>query len=443
MTTTVPFTALEEAVFNIERASVPWNVQLEVTTSERIDRERLEAATVAACVTHPLARARRRPHDGWDSRYVWEIPDDIDDIPIREVSVDDGETLAAVRTAFHGESFELTDDPPPFRLLVAHDAEEDGGDRLLLSASHVAVDGVGALRILRSICRAYRGAELESDPIDLEPSRAALEEIRPDEFGRRLGLLGEAASHLRGTVEPPTRIAGDGGGEDLGWGFLDRRLDAGLTERIVEGRPEGVSVNDVLLAALHLTIDRWNRDHGEKAGKISLMMPMNLRPREWFYDVVGMYATFESVTTRSRHREDPEATVECVAEQTSKLKAKDRQAALVESLSWIPNGTPVGLKQQFPHLLRGPGEGLLDTAVLSNLGRVPNPTPTLDGGDPETLAFSPPAWKPIPVGVGVVTVDGTIHLTVRYLQTLFDHEAAIGFTELYLDRLSAVASAIT
>lgn len=438
MARTVPFTPIDEAVYNLERKSMPWNVQFEVASTASTDVETLREAARAAAATHPLARARRRHHHGWDSQYRWAIPDEVGEVPVRTVAVDEEADLAAARTDFFGEPFDLTEPAPPFRLLVARGAGADGGDRLLLCHSHVAADGVGGLRLLRSICSAYRGEDLER-AVDLETAHAALEDRRPSSLAGRLNRVGEAAGHLRNAVEPPSRIAPAEGADESGWGFLTRRVPDDLASRLVEDRPEGVSVNDVLLAALHLAIGRWNADRGDPADKISLMMPVNLRPSEWRYDAVGMYALFESVTTRADDRRDPDATVERVAEQTAELKEPERAAAFLESLELIPAGTPVGLKQQLPAFLRGPGEGLLDTAMLSNLGRVPEPLPALEGTEPGSVWFSPPAWRPTPLGVGVVTVGETIHLCFRYVRSTFDGEAAVAFANLYLDRLAAVA----
>lgn len=362
---------------------------------------------------------------------------EVDDIPVETVAIGGEADLAAARTAFFGEPFDLTDEAP-FRLLVARGAGTDGGDRLLLTHSHVAADGVGGLWLLRSICSAYRGED-PGGAVDLETAHEALDDRRPSSLTGRLHRVGEAAGHLRNTVEPPSRIAPVEGADDLGWGFVTRRGPEDLAARLVEDRSEGVSVNDVLLAALHLAVDRWNADRGDPAEKFSLMMPVNLRPVAWRYDAVGMYALFESVSTGPDDRADPAATLAGVADQTAELKEPDRAAAYLESLELIPPGTPVGLKQRFPELLRGPGRGLLDTAMLSNLGRVPEPLPALDGSEPGAVWFSPPAWKPTPLDVGVVTVGDTIHLCFHCVRSTFDREGAVAFADLYLDRLAAVA----
>lgn len=436
MSTTVPFTMLEEAVYHIERTYTPWNVQFEVETATRIDVDRLREAALAAVAAHPLARASRRQVGGLRSRYVWEIPDGVDEVPVSVATPGDDPDLVATRTRFFGDPFDLTD-APPFRLLVARGAGRAGadgdpdGDSLLVCASHVPVDGVGILRLVRSICRAYRGDAVEPDPVDLETSRSVLDDARPSSFAARAGLVGSAATRLRGTVDRPARVSEDGASDRLEWGFVHRSLGADRSATVVEGRPDGASVNDVLLAALHLAIDGWNREHGDEPDTISTMMPVNVRPREWFYEVVGMYTLFESVTTGPGHRRSPEATLERVVEQTTAIKRDDRATAFLESLDLIPSATPLAVRRLLPELLRGPGRGLLDTAMLSNLGRVPDPAPSLTDDGPEELWFSPPCWEPTPLGIGVATVDGKMQLVFRHMFTTMDRRAAGRFADRF------------
>jgi hypothetical protein len=165
------------------------------------------------------------------------------------------------------------------------------------------------------------------------------------------------------------------------------------------------------------------------------MMPMNLRPTEWFYDVVAMYAMFESVETQARDRRDARTAVRTVAEQTTELKQRDRAAALYEVLQMIPPDTPVGLKQHLPELLRGPGRRLLDTAMLSNLGRLPM-VPSLAEDAEEDIWFSPPTWRGTPIGVGVATYEGQVSLSFRYRRDLFDDPAAEDFADYFVEHVA-------
>jgi NRPS condensation-like uncharacterized protein len=433
--TTVPFSPLDEAVYHIEETLGPLNIQLELGTTETIDVDRLREAAVTACNAHPLARARRQPSCLTEARYDWEILDDVGTVPTRTVDDD----LSATRGEFYGRPFDLTAEPP-VRLRVARGAGRDGGDRVLVCVSHVAADGVAAVRIVRSICQAYRGETPDDDPVGLETSREALDDARPSTISGRLDMLGTVTQRLGDLLNRPTGIAtaGDPGGD--GWGFVERTLGDDLVSKLVTDRPDGVSVNDVLLAAFHLAIADWNGDHGERAGRINVLMPVNARPPEWFYEVVGMYALIERVETRSRHRTDPRSAVETVAEQTATIKRADGDP-LYEALETIPSAAPVGLKRQLPQLLRGVGTRLLDTAVLSNLGRVPE-IPSLSGEGTDSLWFSPPCLAGMPVGIGVATTDGTVRLVFRYTADQFDAEAAERFADRYLERLTATTTAL-
>ena len=437
MTETVPFTPLEEAIFYIERKHGPWNVQFEVETTARIDADRLQAAVITACNTHPLARAHQQPHSGMDVRCRWKIPDAIEQLPADTLTVTDGLT-STDRSRFYYEPFDPTEELP-FRLLVDRGDGQSGGDRVLICANHVAVDGVGGARFARSLCRAYRGEDL-ADPVALTTARDAVDDASSAGPTIGLGLLGDALDYIANAVESPTRVAGDGGVDTAGWLFEQRRLGDGLTAQMMQERPEGSSVNDTMLAALHRCVDTWNRNHGEMARKISVMMPLNLRPRKWFYDVVGMFTAFDSITTRQRDRQDPRTTLQTVVDQTRRIKDRDRATVPHEALKLVPPGTPVGLKQRFPELLNGPGRRLVDTAVLSNLGRIPDPLPGFAPDDDPSLWFSPPSITPSPVGIGVGTVDGTVHVTGRYHRNRFDTDAAAAFTDRYLDCLENVVS---
>ncbi|MFB6142114.1 MAG: hypothetical protein ABEJ30_02090 [Halorientalis sp.] len=430
MTRTVPFSVLDEAAHALGETFEPWNIQIEVWTDETVDLDRLREAAVTAADAHPLARARRQPSSLTDSGHTWEIPDAVGSVPVAEA---DGDDLAATRARFYGERFDLTAEPP-VRLLVVRGGGVDGGDALLCSVDHAAADGLGALRIARSVCRAYRGEPLDGDPVGLEESRAELERFTPSSVGDGLSLADFATRTLGNAFDEPTRIAQAGDSDREGWGFVFRTLDDDLAERVVHGRPGGATVNDAFLAALHLAIAEWNERHGDPAGKISTMMPVNLRPDGWEHDVVGMFASFERVETRPRHRRTPRTTVEAVADQTAERKQPDRAAAAYGLLRLIPPGTPVGLTDRLPDLLRGPGGRVLDSAVLSNLGRLPDP-PSLSGGDGDAVWFSPPCISPVPVGMGVATGGGAIRLSLRHTFEQFDASAAADFADCYLTQL--------
>jgi NRPS condensation-like uncharacterized protein len=438
MSRTVPFTALDEAVLHLEEELEPWNVQVEVGSATRLDADRLYDAVETAAGAHPLARGRLRDYGALDDEYVWELPDEVDTVPLKRADAADAESLAALRGRFYSPRVELRESPP-FRVALARGAGIDGGDRLMVCGSHVAMDGVGTLRLARSVCRAYRGEPVPDDPVGLEPSRDVLAENGPSSLAELGTRLSEGLGRLPDALDDPTRVAVDGGTDRSGWGFVHRELDADLVSRVVGNRPEGVSVNDCFVAALHLAIDGWNADHGEERDRISLMMPVNARPPEWFYEVVGMYAPFVSVDTKPRHRTSPGATVERVVEQTSRHKRHDGAGWVTDALKPL-DVLPVGVKRLVPGLLGATDYRFMDSAVVSNLGRVPE-LPALGGDDDAAdLWFSPPSMMPLGVGFGIATLDGDVRLVTRYSRRQFDRDAAGRFTDRYLDRLGATVA---
>ncbi|WP_336136198.1 hypothetical protein [Natronomonas amylolytica] len=427
-----PFTRLEEAVFHVERMYTPWNIQIEVATSERIDRTRLREAVRTAYAIHPIAKARRRPGGKEGTDYDWEVPDEAP-VPIEVAEASDVD-LDALRQRFYGDGIDLSTSPP-LRLLVVRGGGERG-DLLWVCSSHVPMDGVGAYRILQAICTAYRGEEPNPSRFAFGESRDVLDGFRPESYRRRVRLLGKTAQRLGYLLDPPSRLPGAGAPGVASWRYRHRRLDDGVVDALGEG--DDASVNDHLLAAMHLTLDRWNRDFGAPAERLSVMMPVNLRPREWFYEGVGFYTFFESVATDAVDRQDAETALGRIIDQTREIKAEQRYLGYLEWLNLVPGAIPLSLKKRLPRLLDGVGGRLLDTAVLSNLGRLPEPLPALSGETPESTWFTAPCWLPTPVSIGAATVGEEMHLGFRYTQSAFDAEKADAFADRYCERVAEI-----
>ena len=428
MPETIPFTPLEEMTHHLDRKFEAWNMQGEIESTGTVDVERLEEAMLTAIDYHPLAGARRRPSNLTDSRYEWVLPDEPE--PPEVEVVDSGDIdLRAARNRVYGETFDLTEESP-FRVLVYRGGGIDGGDHVLQSTSHVAGDGIGTLRFANAVWTAYNGHTPIRDAVSLQESRSFLRDIEPSRVADAVEAMDSLARRARGTIAGPTGIAPDGGSDRDGWGYARRYLDPGPTARLVSERPEGVSVNDVLMAALHLTIAEWNADHGEVEARQSVLMPVNLRPDDWFRQVMAMYSMFESIRTGRGDRRDPEATIRMVNRQTTKVKERDRARALYKAVTLMPEEIPVGLREQLPEIFRGPGRRLADTAILTNLGNIPT-YPSVGEDTEEKPWFSPPAWRGTPVGIGVATLDGRVNLMARYLLSKFDADGADRFMDAY------------
>ncbi len=423
----LPSTMLEESLLVLQEARATWNVQLELGADHRLDEARLHHAVMTCCRRHPMARARLAPTSHGESSYRWDFAEETDVDPFRVVECQDGAALDQLRTELYAPLIPL-DTSPGFRISLAR---RPGGDLLLLSASHIVADGVGALRLLRTIVRAYRG---EPDPVDPLPLAQARDlgaflapKTRDEKWARHL----EGLRRVREAFDPPSRIAVLGGTDGDGFGFVYRGLDIDetTTPRLVQ-RPPGTTVNDVLVAALHLTVESWNAKHGALADRIGIQMPVNIRPADRLWDVVSDLTSMVSVSTEPADRADLATATAAVAKQTEDMRRNDRAYGLYDLLR-AAKKVPLAVKRAVPRLIQLAGDRFVDTAMLSNLGRIPEPPTFAASGSPE-LWFSPPCDPSCSVAIGVATSGQRLALVTRYRDDQFDADAAEEFTDLLI-----------
>jgi NRPS condensation-like uncharacterized protein len=318
-------------------------------------------------------------------------------------------------------------------------ARRPGGDLVLLSASHIVADGVGVVRLMQSITRAYRGEPDPPDPLPLGQARDLGSFLAPKSRSERWARWGEGPRRFREALDAPSRIAVVGGTERDDFGFVFRALDLGeATTPGLMRRPPGTTVNDVLLAALHLTVHDWNFKHGVPTSRIGVMMPINVRPADRSWDVVSNLTSNVTVSTAPDDRVDLATATAAVARQTYQMRRQDRAYGLHDLLEVIQK-VPLPVKRAVSRLSPLTGDRFVDTAMLSNLGRIPEP-PTFaaspDSGPPE-LWFSPPCDRSCSVAIGVATVGQRLSLVARYRRDQFDAVAAEEFTDLLIAQVES------
>jgi NRPS condensation-like uncharacterized protein len=419
---------IDESCHYLDSELEPWTVHVEARVTGRVDEQRLRGAVAHALARHPLARARQAPGRPRRRRLLWEVPLVPDVDPVSVVDCLDDADLAHARARLQSLALPLETSPPLRVWLARH----PGGDSIILNVHHAASDGIGALRLLRSMARAYAG---RADPV-LAPlharTPAVLTAASPSHrgLGRWALLLGE----LRAAAGPFARVAADGGRDYPGYGCHQLVLSAEQTASLLAHRPPWCTVNDMLVAALHLSIERWNADRGTPSGRVGVLMPVNLRPPAWRHDVVGNYAFSVPVVTRCGDRVDPRTALAAVRRRTWTLKAEGLAALPLTLLAEL-HGLPVALKRATARLLAaGP---LVPTAMLSNLGPVPQPLWFgAELGEASELWFSPPAKMPLGLAIGAVTAGGRLHLSFRYRHPLLGPVAAARFAASYVDTLS-------
>ncbi|CAM3907370.1 hypothetical protein [Smaragdicoccus niigatensis] len=417
---------LDEACLNVGSVDEPWTVHLEIRVEGRLDDELVRRAVVAAMATHPLARAHIVAWRPTDFRYWWEISDQPGDVPLTVVDCAESGNVATARNKLLSRAPELQ--RRIFEVLLAH---APGGDYLILNLHHAGGDGISAHRLMTSILRHYAN---EPDPVpsfdplearnvrDIIGAHGAKDRwTRSKRFGR----------YLRQNLRKPARVQTSGGTRISGYGCHPMRLDAEQTAAILARRPEGTTVNDLLVGALAVTIRRWNDAHGtKKPRRVSITVPVNVRPAEWQHEVLGNFASYVTVNVPRKSQRDSHTATGAVHECTSEMKGIGAQGIMVDLLK-VSQIMPAGVKKL---IQRRPlvGDRAVDTTWLTNLGRLDLPVHLGEtAGAVTELGFSAPATMPMGVTLGVATMGDEMFLTFRYRHPQFDAAAAADFAALF------------
>ncbi len=429
-----PFAPIEELDCYLETAAEPSLVQLETHVQGHLDPAALASALADALAADPAARRQLVANSRWRRRLRWApVPGGRAGAALTVISWETPEDLAALRDRLSAWPIPLRDGA--VRLILGAGPEHDV---VVLQTHHAAFDGISSVTLLAAICAAYRrqahvaagsrpGGGSGLPPVippaaPTQPARAA----RP---GRQWVL------RVPGAV---TRIAPQGMQPGRpGYGSVRRRV---VVPRPVRHGPGPFpTVNDLLVTALILAVDRWNAAHGQRGGLIRIGIPVNNRDPRHRWSGQGNQTRLIRVTARPGQRADAAALLLRVAAQTRAARQQPRPGLDAASRLLATGWAPTGVKRRAARLAQRLAAPVgTDTSVISNLGIVPEP-PSFSGNGQEPLWFSGPARMPRGLGVGAATVGGQLYLCVHYRPALLDQDAAERFTALYFRALDELA----
>lgn len=432
---TAEFNHLESTFLNMDRRPDTWSVQVEVRVTGRIEETKLRDAIRHATEIHPIARARIKPYGEGAVRYFWDIPDQIDHLPLTVFEAKTNSEVAEARSRLQSVQVPLSVSPGFMIYLVHHPK----GDWLMINVNHTMGDGLSTFRIVQSIVRHYAG---DPDPVpDFDPLTVRdLKKLAGSKtITQRIERIRLLLDHLDKARLPPTRIKGRGVSvknpdERPGYGFELLAFSPSATKQFMARRVKPGTVNDMLLAGLALTIKEWNARNGGKTGRTAIMMPVNLRPEAWWFEVVTNFSSYVSVSLPASEQTDFNATTQAVCKQTTEYKEAGAAGVLIDLLE-VPKLFPAILKARLKELFPLFSKNLMETTVLSNLGRLAASPNMGEAGKITDLYFTPPAPMPAGVSVGAASMEDRMFLTVRYRKAQFDASAAQEFGALYRETL--------
>jgi hypothetical protein len=448
-----PFAPIDELDLYLENAQEPSLVQLETHVPGHLDRAALEAALADVLAADPSARRHLAAASRWSRRLRWEAaapairpgrrPAPGGEPGLLTVSGwgSPGQ-LAALRERLSAWPMSLNNTAA--RVLLAVGPEHDV---VILQTHHAAFDGISSLALLSAICAAYRyraSASASIGPQAASPSRPGSGPVPPPAPHR--SPRGQAPVARRGNrpglpLLPGvvTRVAAHATQPDRpGYGFVLKSAPVPRPPR--QGSGPHPTVNDLLVAALILTVDRWNAAHGRRSGTIRITVPVNGRDPQRRWEGPGNLSRLIRVTARPGQRADTAGLLAQVAAQTRAGKLQPRPGLDAVSRLLAAGWAPTVVKRHTARLARRLARPVCtDTSLVSNLGVLPDP-PCFSGRGQAPLWISGPAPMPRGLAVGAVTVAGRLHLCVHYRHALLDSGAAEDFTADYCRALAGLAA---
>jgi NRPS condensation-like uncharacterized protein len=428
-----PLTPIEELDLYLDSAADPSLIQLELLVGMHLDVAILAAALAKVLAGDPAVRRHLEATSRWRRRLRWETgaPGRADGVLTVARWRSPGQ-LAALREWVAGWPIPLCD--RAVRLVLAAGPEHDV---VILQTHHAAFDGISSLALFTAIGAAYReraGGLPTSGPRAVPPLTTRPFGTTDPARARGAGCIPRALTRIAGRLPgAATRIAAHSARPGRpGYGYVQRSLPVPRPAR--EGSGPFPTVNDLLVAALIRTVDRWNTAHGRGGGRIRVSVPVSDRGHGKGWADPGNQTRLIRITACRRERADPGRLLAHVAAQTR--AAKRRPTAGLDAMSRLlaTGWAPAAVKGPTVRLARYLAAPLCtDTALLSNLGVISCP-PCFSGGT-EPLWFSGPARMPPGLGVGAVTIAGQLHLCVHYRHALLDPDAAADFTALYCEAL--------
>ncbi|WP_367127291.1 non-ribosomal peptide synthase/polyketide synthase [Saccharothrix sp. HUAS TT1] len=236
-----PLTPIQRWFFAEHGPLAHYTMTLLLELDPEVDADALRAAVRTAVGHHEALRLRFRQVDG---RWAQEVADAGPDV-FRIAEDDDVE--AAARDAQRGLDI---GDGPLLRVVLFPGARP----KLLLTAHHLAMDGVSWRILLGDLERAYRGAALE--PVGTSFTQWA---HRLDEHVRS-GALDGARDHWAALPAPEALPVDHEGPNTAGSArVVSVRLDRGTTDALLTAVPPvyRTQVNDVLLSAVGRALAEW------------------------------------------------------------------------------------------------------------------------------------------------------------------------------------------
>jgi len=425
----------------------------------RLSIEQHRAAALATYRRFPILKSVVRGRQGWFERFHWEETD-TDGSELwefidcyRDGEVPPEESARLYRKAFEtcsNAAWDIKQEPPMKTKLVRR-----GEDlwSLFFLIHHAVADAYGITAIIEVFAENYtllsQGKTPPTEPIP-QVKRSMFKFFLgtpPWKFPGTLWAYLRYEWMNRPRVNTPFLV--DWKQRDGTIRAVDLILRKPITLQLMQRvRKLGISLNEAMVLACARSLYKHFRDQGRSPGKISISVPVNLRPylKLGYRESMGNCSVAMNINLRASLLDNAVKLIRALRFQSRALK-KHRlpligilQAGMI---SWLPTRI---LKKMFARAIES-GQAARSTAtmVYSNVGMIfvdekgePFLLPLGREAAVEMLRFSNPIAYPVASSMGTITYGGNILVSLSYLEPALGQETMKDLLKRFRSELFAV-----
>lgn len=442
-TTELKMTAFEHFMWADDRPDTPMTFYLRLCLNGMLSKDQFQQAIGRALKAHPMLNQLAVGDPSWPGRNLYWRPNDCDLFPFVHWVVGG----SPFPVPHGGVGIDIRKELG-LRFFVRID---DNQTTILLQLHHAVVDARGASRFLEDLLAHYHAIRVGENPDRWLRPTPTTSLLGRDEFGlsrkayrqrrridlQRIRIYFANRPEILRCKPPKGKTLRSGFASSVG--FQINGMDFDNLKSYA--REHGVTINDVLLRDLFVTLDKWNHRYSDKRGKkvIRLAMAIDMRREN---DISLSAANVVSMCFLDRSPADiadHSSLLSSIQHETLAIKRNYMGMALIRALKWFSK-----VRGGFSILLR-PNRLMPchSTAVLSNLGQpfhaslLPrrNGNLLVDGMQINSLELLPPYRPNTPLAIGVATVGTTMQLAMHYNADVLNFHQASDLQTLYEKQL--------
>ena len=335
----------------------------------------------------------------------------------------------------------------PFRVLLLKKGTADYA--LIFTFHHSAIDAVRAVRLVDDVISRYHDrapdASLLPQGARLDRKGDELLELARSERAKTKRFYREMLAHLSYFVfiNPlfhPARIFHDKSERSGEVRFCSAKIGPAEFQQLkAKSKSVGSTLNDILMAVCYRSIDKWNKRHGKRTRKISLLVPIDIGSPA-LNGIISNQISFISFSTSAKDRTDSTRLLRKVsARRIYMLKQGRGNTYSIVYFAWAFSHLPLAAMKVFSKYVLFPLYA--DTVVCTNPGIVrvgdcgegavePNGFRLVD------FEAVPHVYSGMGMNICVATFNGNLGIHITYATSHFSREKAEEFLALCLDEVA-------